>query len=330
MKTMRNRNMEGLLARRSEGGDRLKEEEGFDWGMLNPLESKYLGGDREFDPMYGMGKLWDAGKNWLGSFGDDDEEKAKVMKEYKDPEEGYHSVGEEAYMNYGRKGSDSDFGENIESKMKDDEGVGGDISRGLSRTLGLNKPSAEEQLYTNPAFMPTMHDAPEYAAEQEAWKKMAEANPDQFEKEKIAAANLADRHASIGSQMTDDQPELLGRHASIGSQMTDGEIPVPTGPQMAGRHAPVAGPVDGPSPHAGMPVAESLLAPEDTKKKKKKKGLSKAEKAGYAKMGEMLMDSGSAPDMRPPTAPALSITQGQIAFPGLLAQQAPVQQRYTP
>ena len=75
---------------------------------------------------------------------------------------------------------------------------------------------------------------------------------------------------------------------------------------------------------------EGLLSADDAGKKKKKKGLSKSEKAGYAKIGEMLMDSGSAPDMKPPAPPALSIKQGQIAFPGLLAQQAPTQQRYTP
>ena len=75
---------------------------------------------------------------------------------------------------------------------------------------------------------------------------------------------------------------------------------------------------------------EGLLSADDAEKKKKKKGLSKEEKAGYAKVGEMLMGSGSAPDMRPPAPPALSIKQGQIAFPGLLAQQAPTQQRYTP
>ena len=75
---------------------------------------------------------------------------------------------------------------------------------------------------------------------------------------------------------------------------------------------------------------EGLLSADDAEKKKKKKGLSKSEKAGYAKIGEMLMDSGSAPDMKPPAPPALSIKQGQIAFPGLLAQQAPTQQRYTP
>ena len=75
---------------------------------------------------------------------------------------------------------------------------------------------------------------------------------------------------------------------------------------------------------------EGLLSADDAGKKKKKKGLSKSEKAGYAKIGEMLMDSGSAPDMRPPAPPALSIKQGQVAFPGLLASQAPVQQRYTP
>ncbi|SVB86008.1 uncharacterized protein METZ01_LOCUS238862, partial [marine metagenome] len=263
MKTMRNRNMEGLLARRSDGGDRLKEEEGFDWGMLNPLESKYLGGDREFDPMYGMGKLWDAGKNWLGSFGDDDEEKAKVMKEYKDPEEGYHSVGEEAYMNYGKKGSgtDSDFGVLAESKKRDDEGVLGDVSRSLSRTFGPDTPSAP------PASMPTMHDAPEYVAEQEAWKKMAAANPDQFEKEKIIASTVGPSQmdqmvaqsgvmpdTSLGPNPMDQKalhmaqsggmPNLdapLGPDALDSGPSIDQSMPTAAESQLPGRHGPVAG-----------------------------------------------------------------------------------------
>ncbi len=348
----RSRNMQGLLTRRfneSEGGDRLKEEEGFDWGMFNPANFKGFGGDREFDPMHAMGKIGDAVSGWLG--GGDDEEKAKVMKEYKDPEEGYHSVGEEAYMNYGKKGSgaDSDFGVLAESKKRDDEGLGGSIARGLSRTFGPDTPSAP------PASMPTMHDAPEYVAEQEAWKKMAAANPDQFEKEKIIASTVGPDQMDQMVAQSGVMPDTpLGPDALDVEGRIDQSIPTAAGPQLPGRHGPVAGPVDGPSPHSGGPVAslppkstklpydpmddmvaqsgvEGLLSVDDAKKKKKKKGLSKSEKAGYAKLGEILSNQGgTAQDMRPPTAPALSIKQGQIAFPGLLASQAPVHPRYTP
>ena len=328
----RSRNMQGLLARRfneSEGGDRLKEEEGFDWGMFNPANFKGFGGDREFDPMHAMGKIGDAVSGWLG--GGDDEKKAEVMKEYKDPEEGYHSVGEEAYMNYGKKGSGSDFGENIESKMKDDEGVGGSISRGLSRTLGPNKPSAEEQMYTNPAFMPTMHDDPEYAAEQEAWAKMAASNQDRkvAPPAPVGPDQMDQMVAQSGVMPNLDTP--LGPDALDSGPNIDQSMPMAAGPQLPGRHAPVAGPVGGPSPHAGMPVPESLLATDDAEKKKKKKGLTDAEKAGYAEIGKILTDKSTAQDYRPPAPPALSIKQGQVAFPGLLASQAPAQQqRYTP
>ena len=80
-----------------------------------------------------------------------------------------------------------------------------------------------------------------------------------------------------------------------------------------------------------MPVPESLLATDDAEKKKKKKGLTDAEKAGYAEIGKILTDKSTAQDYRPPAPPALSIKQGQVAFPGLLASQAPAQQqRYTP
>ena len=86
-------------------------------------------------------------------------------------------------------------------------------------------------------------------------------------------------------------------------------------------------------PFGGLRDAMSglLSSDDEEKEKKKKKGLSKSEKAGYAEIGKLLTDkSGTAQDMRPPAPPALSIKQGQVAFPGLLAQKAPVQQRYTP
>ena len=145
----------------------------------------------------------------------------------------------------------------------------------------------------------------------------------------MMAANQGGKHAPVG---TDPMDQMVAQSGVVPEGM-----PAPAAETIAGGLDAHMNPVEASKPAYNMMddmVAQSgvegLLSADDAEKKKKKKGLSKSEKAGYAKIGEMLMGSGSAPDMRPPAPPALSIKQGQIAFPGLLAQQAPTQQRYTP
>lgn len=66
---------------------------------------------------------------------------------------------------------------------------------------------------------------------------------------------------------------------------------------------------------------------DDEKGGTKKKPLSETQKWGL----NMLKDSLSAQDVRPPAIRAPSVIRGQVAFPGLLAaSKAPVHPRYTP
>ena len=302
MRTMRNRNMEGLLTDRLGAGGPLpsgggpnpygsfhrKDRVDFSDALLTPEERKSvaLQGHYTGNP-----------------------DVAEIMRKDRDKAERTRKE----FASSGKRVDVPAEEEGVWDKIKSKVGEGVDWLSGAT----AHKEGAEAAYAPSHGMALDPHWQKKSAEQREGWAAL------QSEPEVM----VADESSQLNMEEL-DQP--LGPDALDVEGLIDQSMPVPTGPQMVGRHAPVAGPVGGPSPHAGMPVAESLLAPEDTGKKKKKKGLSKSEKAGYAKMGEMLMDSGSAPDMRPPAPPALSIKQGQIAFPGLLAQQAPVQQRYTP
>lgn len=254
MRTMRNRNMEGLLANRLTGGGTDRGDHGYNIGKKTYFNTK-----------------GQEGRNFL-----------KAVDRY-----------------HNKDDWDNDLG-------------GG--------TSFLQGPTGDSEGYVDPLMRMGDTEALEDHLIDKASDKTA-----MLDRQKLLAdpENELDRNEMDSEALDEWHQDQASEMQAIADQNTN--------PQMVGRHAPVAGPVGGPSPHAGMPVPESLLATDDAEKKKKKKGLTDAEKAGYAEIGKILTDKSTAQDYRPPAPPALSIKQGQVAFPGLLASQAPAQQqRYTP
>ena len=312
MRTMRNRNMEGLLSKRGEA--------------LNYPGQNF--------PFYGGGPSG-GGPNPYGSFHRKDrvdfgdalltpEERknvalqghytgnpdvAAIMKKDRDIEA---ANIKNQFVSSGKRADVPAEEEGMWDKIKNKVGEGVDWLSGAT----AEKEGAEAAYAPSHGMALDPHWQKKTAGQKEGWDTMM-------------AANQGGKHAPVG---TDPMDQMVAQSGVVPEGM-----PAPAAETIAGGLDAHMNPVEASKPAYNMMddmVAQSgvegLLSADDAEKKKKKKGLSKSEKAGYAKIGEMLMGSGSAPDMRPPAPPNLSIKQGQIAFPGLLAQQAPTQQRYTP
>ena len=312
MKNKRSRNMEGLLSKRGEA--------------LNYPGQNF--------PFYGGGPSG-GGPNPYGSFHRKDrvdfgdalltpEERknvalqghytgnpdvAAIMKKDRDIEA---ANIKNQFVSSGKRADVPAEDEGMWDKIKNKVGEGMDWLSGAT----AHKEGAEAAYAPSHGMALDPHWQKETAEQKEGWDTMV-------------AANQEGKHAPVGT----DPMDLMVAQSGVVPE----EMPTPASHNMMDEMVsqmnppsttPSYDPMDDMVAQSGV---EGLLSADDAKKKKKKKGLSKSEKAGYAKLGEILSNQGgTAQDMRPPTAPALSIKQGQIAFPGLLAQQAPVQQRYTP
>ena len=136
--------------------------------------------------------------------------------------------------------------------------------------------------------------------------------------------NMLDEMA-MDSEALDDWQQDQGSDVTERLDKLDKES---LGPDHMDQRGDVLGPGD--RPFGGLRDAVAGLFSSDDEDgggaETKRKPLSETQKWGL----DMLKDSLSAQDVRPPAIRAPSVIRGQVAFPGLLSKKEPVHPRYSP
>jgi hypothetical protein len=310
----------GLLSPKLTGG-----EEDFDWSQLNPLNSKWLGGDRGTNPS----QTWQNIKDAWGSDGDD-----SMVRHY--TQAGGDAEGLEGTYNQSLEEMDQPYGS---------------ATKGPSLPTGVSEDLPEfvaSQMERGPSAQQAEHGLDTEANRLKAGREFNpalasldhQADPSLWEQAKTTASSIgsdvmgllsSDDEAQVPAAVAQQPTTSPHGPASVAGQLTgsphDGTAPPPS--LLAGKAWEQSGTGDhvGVDPEEGEGLMAKLggLMSSDSSKTKP---LSKGKMAGVKIATDLL--TGSNRDA-PILAPSAGVKMGRASFPGLLAaSQRPVNPRYTP
>ena len=312
----------GLLSPKLTGG-----EEDFDWSQLNPLNSKWLGGDRGTNPS----QTWQNIKDAWGSDGDD-----SMVRHY--TQAGGDAEGLEGTYNQSLEEMDQPYG----SATK-----GPKLPYEMWEPPGAEMPGfaeSQQKSYKDPEKSERQFTEEEFSKQRAlAQQTPSLAPPEAGMLESLLGQDKDSGLAFAGGGMAEvgEDPHSLKRYGQSRAREDMSSIAQqPTGSPHDGAAAPppslLAGKAweqSGTGDHVGVDPEEgeglmaklgSLMSSDSSKTKP----LSKGKMAGVKIATDLL--TGSNRDA-PILAPSAGVKMGRASFPGLLAaSQRPVNPRYTP
>ena len=315
-----NKSQDGLLASKLSGGKK-----DFDWSQLNPLNSKWLGGDRGSTPS----QTWQNIKDAWGS----DEDDSMVR-------------------HYAQAGGDAGGSEDIAWRSR----LRGDLDKGPTlpyETAGVSEDLPEfvaSQMERGPSAQQAEHGLDTEASRLKAGREFNpalasldhQADPSLWEQTKTTASSIgsdvmglfsSDEEAQVPAAVAQQPTTSPHGPASVAQQMGRADrhpdMPEPPPSLLAGKAWEQSGTGDhvGVDPEEGEGLMAKLgnLMSSDSPKTKP---LSKSKQAGI-KIATDLLTGGNRD--APVLAPSSGVKMGRASFPGLLAaSKRPVNQRYTP